>query len=391
MEELSMHRRVLCTIALCGTLALPALAAQSLGARAQSAAAAPVFVRWDPSTNTANLTITAAYNQDNAGFNFDGYHAGAMTITIPTGAKVTVDFTNKASLPHSVVITPYASRTAAGNFPLAFPGSSSANPGTGAASVKTAQTFSFKASKAGTYAIVCGVPGHAIGGMWDVLKVASVSTATLDTGAGLGSTATVFTPIPGGGAMGAMEGDVTDATTGKPVAHAYVVLGWTTLKRVGETDARGHFRIDNVKPISLTDAYGFAEGYVYYHGHPIPIKAGQATTYSFKMPRQTFPDDLLPHMTGATISTMHAKVGDTVTFSAHIQPGKGGPLSAEEFAVNGPLGHSVLLLHAGGDLYRGTWQIPAGTKAGTYRFAFFGAMENCLENKPYGYASLVIG
>ena len=36
-------------------------------------------------------------------------------------------------------------------------------------------------------------------------------------------------------------------------------------------------------------------------------------------------------------------------------------------------------------------QVPAGTKAGTYKFAFFAAMENCLENKPYGYASLVIG
>jgi sulfocyanin len=385
------YRGVLATLALCGsTLAFPALAHQAL-AQSRTNAATPVWVRWDPASNTAHLTITAAYNQDNAGFNFDGYHAGAMTITIPTGANVVVDFTNKASLAHSVVITPFASHTAAGNFTLAFPGASSPNAGSGAASVKTAQTFSFKATKAGTYAIVCGVPGHALGGMWDVLKVASVSTATLDTGAGLGSTATVFTPIPGGGSMGAMEGDVTDATTGKPVANAYVVLGWTTLKRVGETDAKGHYRIDNVKPISLTDAYGFAEGYVYYHGHPIPIKAGQVTTYSFKMPRQTFPDDLLPHMSGAAISSMHAKVGDTVSFSAHIKPGKGGPLSAEEFAVNGLLGHSVLLLHAGGDLYRGTWQIPAGTKAGTYRFAFFGAMENCLENKPYGYASLVIG
>ena len=55
----------------------------------------------------------------------------------------------------------------------------------------------------------------------------------------------------------------------------------------GETDATGHYRINNVEPISLTDAYGFSEGYVYYHGHPVPIKAGMVTTYSFQIPRQT--------------------------------------------------------------------------------------------------------
>ncbi len=382
-----MYRRILFALGLIGSLAIPALAHQ---AQARTGSADPVWVRWDPGTKTAEVTITANYNEDNAGFNFDGYHGGQLTITIPTGAKVMVDFTNKAGLPHSVVITPYADHATAGNFPLAFPGSSSPNPSAGAANVKTAQTFSFTANKAGTYAIVCGVPGHAIGGMWDVLKVANVATATQDTGAGIGDTATPLKPIPGGGKMGAMEGVVTDATTGKPLPHVYVVLGWTTLKRVGETDAMGHYRINNVKPISLTDAYGFAEGYVYYHGHPVPIKAGMVTTYSFKMPRQTFPTNLLPVLSGAAISVTHAKVGDTVTFSAHIKPGKGSMLSAEQFAVNGPLGQSVLLLHAGSDLYRGTWTIPAGTKAGTYSFAFFGAMENCLENKPYSYVSLAI-
>jgi sulfocyanin len=384
-----MHRGFFYALALCGSLAVPAVGQR---AHANSSMADPVFVRWDPGSKTAELTITANYNEDNAGFNFDGYHAGGLTITVPIGAKVNVSFTYKASLPHSVVITPFASHTAAGNFPTAFPGSESPNPSSGKASLKVAQTFTFTASKAGTYAIVCGVPGHALGGMWDILKVANVSTATQDTGsgAGSGSSASVLTPIPGGGSMGAMEGVVTDATSGKPVAHAFVILGWTTLKRVGETDATGHYRINNVKPISLTDAYGFAEGYVYYHGHPVPIKAGMVTTYSFKIPRSTFPDNLLPHMSGAAISTATAKAGDKVTFSVHIAPGKGGPLSAEEFAVNGELGYSVLLLHASGDLYRGTWTIPAGTKAGKYTFAFFGAMENCLENKPYSYVSLAI-
>jgi hypothetical protein len=275
--------------------------------------------------------------------------------------------------------------------PPAFPGSSSPDPSAGIAKLKVPQVFSFTASKVGTYAILCGVPGHAIGGMWNVFKVANVDTASQQTtGAGTTGAPVVTMPIPGGGTLGAVAGTITDATTGKPIAHAYVVVGWTTLKRVGETDATGHYRIDHVTPVSLTDAYGFAEGYVYYHGHPIPIKAGQVTEYSFTMPRQTFPRDLLPTITGAGVSKATARAGEGVTFSAHITPGKGGPMSAEDFAVNGSLGISVLLLHVGGDTYRGTWQIPAGAKPGSYDFAFFGAMENCLENQPYQHATLMV-
>lgn len=387
-----MARRMLTALGLGALLTLatiPALTPHSAGAR--PAAADPVWVRWDPATKTANLTIVAAYNQVGSGFNFDGYNNGHLTITVPTGARVVAAFTNKADLAHSAVVTPYADRTMAGNFPLAFPGASSPNPGSGAAKVKVAQVFTFTAGKAGRYAIVCGVPGHALGGMWDELVVANVSTAGQQAaGSSTTGAAIVTKPIPGGGSMGALEGTVTDASSGKPIAHAFVVLGWTTLKRVGETDASGHYRIDNVKPVSLVDSYGFADGYVYYHGHPVPIKAGMVTEYTFKMPRQTFPTALLPTVTGATVSAATAKAGDTVTFQAHIRPGKGGPMSAEDFAVNGPLGLSVLLGHVGSDVYRGTWTIPAGTKAGTYTFSFFGAMDNCLENHPYQQVALAI-
>jgi hypothetical protein len=289
------------------------------------------------------------------------------------------------------VITKYAARTSVGPFTPAFAGAASPNAGAGMAKIKVPQVFSFVASAAGTYAIICGVPGHALGGMWDILKVANVATATVQTSGDNSTGAPVVTkPIAGGGATGSVEGTVTDATSGKPIAHAFVVVGWTTLKRVGETDAMGHYRIDNVKPVSLTDAYGFAQGYVYYHGHPIPIKAGQVTEYTFKMPRETFPTALLPTISGARVSATTAKAGDTLTFQATIVPVHGGPMSAENFAFNGPLGISVLLLNVGGHTYRGTWTVPAGTKTGTYSFSFVGAMENCLENMPYPQVSLTI-
>ena len=370
---------------------VPALTTQP--ARAARANADPVWARWDPPTKTASLTITAAYNQVGSGFNFDGYNNGGLTITVPTGAKVVVSYTNRAAVPHSVVITPFAKRSLVGNFPLAFPGSASPNAGVGIAKLKVPQVFSFTAGKAGTYAIVCGVPGHAIGGMWDTLKVVDGAGTVSQQASGSGSTAApVMTmPIAGGGSMGAVEGTVTDATSGKPIAHAYMVLGWTTLKRVGETDATGHYRIDNVPPTGLVDAYGFAENYVYYHGHPIPVKAGQMTEYTFKMPRQTFPKDLLPTVTGATISkTSRQGRRDGDLPGAH-RAGQGRADVRRGLRGQRPAGHSVLLSRVGSTTYRGTWQIPAGTKPGSYEFVFFGAMENCLENMPYQRVSLTIG
>ncbi|HVA89140.1 MAG TPA: sulfocyanin-like copper-binding protein, partial [Chloroflexota bacterium] len=44
------------------------------------------------------------------------------------------------------------------------------------------QTLTFTATKVGTYAIVCAVPGHAAAGMWDVLKVTQGGLASITTG-----------------------------------------------------------------------------------------------------------------------------------------------------------------------------------------------------------------
>ena len=366
-----------------------------MGAPAARAAAGPTSVSWNAATKTVNLTVVAAYNSVAGGFNFNGYNNGGLTITVPKGAKVVVAFTNKAPLPHSVVITPYASRTLGSNFPLAFKGSSTPSPNDGKSNVSTPQVFSFTADKVGLYALVCGVPGHAVGGMWITFAVGDVSAPTVRaTGAATGSGDTgshmdMSSCGKGDSTGGAIAGIVTDATTGKPLAHSYVVVGWTTLKRVGETDAMGHYCVSHLTPTDV-DAFGFAEGYIYYHGHPVSIHAGKTISYSFKMPRQTSPADQLPTLSGVMSAATSVKVGGTATFSVHVNPGKGGPMSPEVFAVNSALGTSVLLEPKGGDLYSGTLRVPAGTKPAAYTFAFFGAKENCLENAPYQKVSLTV-
>jgi plastocyanin len=100
-----------------------------------------------------------------------------MDVSIPVGYKVTVKFINAAVLAHSAVVTAYANRTAA-SFPPAFPGAVTPNATTGVGQ-GVRQTFTFTATKIGTYAIVCAVPGHAAAGMWDVLKVTPGGSASL--------------------------------------------------------------------------------------------------------------------------------------------------------------------------------------------------------------------
>jgi uncharacterized cupredoxin-like copper-binding protein len=115
------------------------------------------------------LTLTASYNNANSGLNFDGFSKGKMTVTVPTGWTVDVNFSNKGPLPHSAAVVANGSATSP-----AFPGSGmpSSELQSGIAAGQST-SFSFKAGKAGTYRIACLVPGHETLGMWDGFVVSS--------------------------------------------------------------------------------------------------------------------------------------------------------------------------------------------------------------------------
>lgn len=130
------------------------------------------WLKWDATSHTATLSLIAGYDTTQSGFNFNGYGNGKMMISVPVGAQVKVTFSNKGSLPHSAVITPESNRSSTSGYQDAFQGSGSPNPTSGVAAGPT-QSFSFVANKAGTYALVCAVPGHEAAGMWDVFTVTS--------------------------------------------------------------------------------------------------------------------------------------------------------------------------------------------------------------------------
>ena len=155
-------------------LALPCLPT----AAAHRPAGTPRWLVVNARARTVNLTLTAAYNGTLSGFNFDGDGKGKMVVSVPAGYTVNVIFTNKSPVPHSAVVTAYSKRTSASGFTPVFPRASTPNPTAGTPQGKTVR-FSFVANKVGTYAIVCAVPGHAVGGMWDVLTVTRGGTATI--------------------------------------------------------------------------------------------------------------------------------------------------------------------------------------------------------------------
>jgi len=85
------------------------------------------------------------------------------------------------SVPHEFNIIPYQMPLPHQGVAPAFPGATTYKPGAPLPGRGVRQTATFVATKAGKYLIMCGVPGHAVGGMWDTFivsntaKVASVT------------------------------------------------------------------------------------------------------------------------------------------------------------------------------------------------------------------------
>jgi len=127
--------------------------------------------------HSVDVTIVAGKNASDGSFDFNGYQHGAMTVTVPTGWQVVVHFENVAALPHSLIVLPSgAHQQSAPSATPAFPGAVTKNLAAGLPKGDQ-QTVTFEASKAGTYEFVCGVPAHAVVGMWDTLVVSATAAA----------------------------------------------------------------------------------------------------------------------------------------------------------------------------------------------------------------------
>ncbi|WP_206831169.1 sulfocyanin-like copper-binding protein [Alicyclobacillus fructus] len=160
---------MLCCLAALGTAAFAA----GCGVSTPSSSESPSdLVTWDAKQHRVEWTVIAGDGSANGGMNFDGYANGEMTLVVPVGWSVSMKFQNASLTPHSAMVVPEKDRARA-SFDaslLAFPGAETPNPSQG--SPKGTQVdVVFTVSRPGTYALVCGVPGHALAGMWDKLEV----------------------------------------------------------------------------------------------------------------------------------------------------------------------------------------------------------------------------
>lgn len=143
----------------------------------------PDWMQVDEANETVTIELVAGSNSSNNNWNYNGYHANNNArIVVPQGYEVTIDFDNQDDLsPHSVGVD-----SQVGDYPPTFQSVEPVFDGavsSGATSMSEAtqpgqsESFTFTASEAGDYALVCYLPGHATAGMWVHFRVSAEGEA----------------------------------------------------------------------------------------------------------------------------------------------------------------------------------------------------------------------
>jgi len=114
---------------------------------------------WDAGTKTVTFALSAGV------FNFNGYTSGRATLTVPSKSNVVMNFSQDDGTPHSAEV-------ASGEGPLPNSGGNPAIPRAYTNKVVeglpqgATDVMKFSVPDSGKFRIICGVPGHATGGMW---------------------------------------------------------------------------------------------------------------------------------------------------------------------------------------------------------------------------------
>jgi Sulfocyanin (SoxE) domain len=125
------------------------------------------YLRADPSTQTAVVTLVAGYPATDYQFNYDGYGSGSLVITIPVGWQVTVQCENRGTVPNSCAVV-----GGRGDVQPLEPGWSTPDPVAGLAPGASA-SFVFTPTKTGSYRLASLVGGNEASGMWADLEVSA--------------------------------------------------------------------------------------------------------------------------------------------------------------------------------------------------------------------------
>ncbi len=141
----------------------------------------PDWFHVDQANEAVHMTITAGATDAKAYWNFNGATDGNMTITVPVGYTVMIDFKNDdPAMAHSLGISSMVGGFGASPDPTpAFAGAMTENPTSmvDATMPGEEESISFVADAAGEYTMVCYIPGHAATGMWVRFNVSAEGEA----------------------------------------------------------------------------------------------------------------------------------------------------------------------------------------------------------------------
>ena len=143
----------------------------------------PEFLRYDAEARRVELTIIAAYDRSNTGYNFNGGFNGSHRVTVPLGWRVAVTLVNRDVFPHSFTVI-----RAVRQLPLridrpALPGAASRNHQVGVRAGGREDGIEFVATPAGAYLIACGITAHTVLGSYLHLTISPDATVpTYETG-----------------------------------------------------------------------------------------------------------------------------------------------------------------------------------------------------------------
>lgn len=162
-----------------GALGLLALfAAPAGGQTAAPSRSDPAMLTFDTAARTVTFELVAGMTTANGSLNFNGTKGGALTLVVPRGWRVTLDFTNHdKNLPHSAQVIAGQGALPMGPGTTAFAGAASTDPETGVPATAPMEPIRFVAETAGEYRIFCAVPGHGMAGMWMRLRVDPAAAA----------------------------------------------------------------------------------------------------------------------------------------------------------------------------------------------------------------------
>lgn len=122
------------------------------------------FLQYDPATNTVTFKLVAGP------FAFNGYTGGGATLTVPPHSANIMNFEQADGTPHSAEISSGTGQIPNSGGDVAIPRAYTNKVVEGM--IQGAKdVMRFSAPDTGTYRIICGVPGHALSGMWIWYKV----------------------------------------------------------------------------------------------------------------------------------------------------------------------------------------------------------------------------